>query len=326
MEYFESVGIRGPFLPKFLCSDKRILMSSLKNHIIPTFDFLKGFVETNENLISALKQSTRVISNNVQKQMGSNMNTLRAHGVPEPLIVRLIMLQPQSLLLRPDMFENVVNAIKEMGFEPTRRSFIMGVRAMSTCGKAKWESKKEILMSYGWSESDFLLAFKRQTMIMLCSVKKIRILMDFFVKNMGLKSSDIVRCPNLLMFSLERRIIPRVSALKVVMSKKLSKKDIDVVWHIRVRWILEIHLLDCRTTLVEASVEFPRISTINTNKTRKSKRICWLICSANFLPRRLDCWNEIIGLHSAENGDDADSVIANDTGEVVHDGGVTRES
>ncbi|KAJ0053062.1 hypothetical protein Pint_02953 [Pistacia integerrima] len=271
MQYFESVGIRGPFLPKFLCSDKRILMSSLKNHIIPTFDFLKGFVETNENLISALKQSTRVISNNVQKPMGSNMNTLRAHGVPEPLIVRLIMLQPQSLLLRPDMFENVVNAIKEMGFEPTRMSFILGVRSMSILGKAKWESKKQTLMSYGWSESDFLLAFKRQPILMLCSVKKIRILMDFFVKNMGLKSSDIVRCPNLLMFSLERRIIPRVSVLKVVMSKKLSKKDIDVVcdggvyefagFSRFIYWIVELHSLKQVMSVPECPLVLSGLST-----------------------------------------------------------------
>ncbi|KAJ0053058.1 hypothetical protein Pint_02957 [Pistacia integerrima] len=221
-------------------------MSSLKNHIIPTFDFLKGFVKTNENLISVLKRSTRVIGAHVQKLMVSNMNTLRAHGVPDPHILRLIMWQPQSLLLSPDMFEKVVNAIKEMGFEPTRRSFIMGVRAMSTCGKAKWESKKEILMSYGWSESDFLLAFKRQTMIMVCSVMKIRILMDFFVEKMGLKSSDIVRCPNLLLLSLERRIIPRVSALKVVMSKNLPKNDIDVVCYLNMsKKVFEKKILTC---------------------------------------------------------------------------------
>lgn len=130
------------------------------------------------------------------------------------------------------MFENVVHAIKEMGFEPTTRSFIMGVRSMSILGKATWESKKETLMSYGWSESDFVLAFKRQPIVMLVSLKKIRLFMDFFVKKMGMKSSDVVRCPNLLLFSLERRIIPRFSVLKVLLSKKLSKKDIDVVWYL----------------------------------------------------------------------------------------------
>lgn len=235
IEYFESVGIRGPALVTFLCSNKMILMSSLKNHIIPTFDFLLGFLKTNENLIAALKQSTRIISSNFQKVMVPNMNALRVHGVPEPHIVRLIMLKPQSLVLRPDMFENVVHAIKEMGFEPTSRSFIMGVRSMSILGKATWESKKETLMSYGWSESDFLLAFKRQPIVMLVSLKKIRLLMDFFVKKMGMKSSDVVRCPNLLLFSLERRIIPRFSVLKVLLSKKLSKKDIDVVWYLNMR-------------------------------------------------------------------------------------------
>ncbi|KAJ4729429.1 Transcription termination factor like [Melia azedarach] len=229
-EYFKSVGILGPDLPKFLCSNKHILLCSLNNQIMPTFDFLRRFVQTNENLVYALKQSTRVIGCNIEKKVKPNINTLRAHGVPELHIAKLIMLQPSSLILSAAMFKNVVDVIKEMGFEPTSRLFLLAVRSMSVISKSAWLNKKNILMSFGWSESEFNLAFRKQPMMMLSSGKKIRKLMDFYVNEVGLKPSDIVKCPNLLLVGLEKRIIPRWSVLKVLMSKNLLKKDADIIW------------------------------------------------------------------------------------------------
>uniref|UniRef100_A0A5B7CDJ9 Mitochondrial transcription termination factor family protein n=1 Tax=Davidia involucrata TaxID=16924 RepID=A0A5B7CDJ9_DAVIN len=230
IEFFESLGIVGPELPRILCSHRSILLSSLKNQIMPTFDFLKRYIQTNENLIYALKQSSRVVMCNVEKVMVPNISTLCAQGVPESHIGKLIMLQPRSLMLRIDLFEEVCKVLKEMGFDPTSRSYILAVRSMSVNSKLNWEKKKEVLMSFGWSESEFNLAFKVQPMCMICSEKKIREVMDFFVNKVGLKASDIAKCPNLLLTSLERRIIPRCSVLLVLMSKGLIEKKLDVIW------------------------------------------------------------------------------------------------
>lgn len=228
IEYLESLGISGPDLPKILCPYPELLSRSLENHIIPAFDFLKGVFQADGNLVYALKQSIRVANSDIQKRVVPNMNTLRAHGVPEPHIARLIMLQPPSLVLRADLFKNVVDVIKEMGFEPSSKSFILAVRSMAMLSKATWQSKKEILISFGWSEDEFRLAFKRQPMFMMASAKKIRKLMDFFVNKMGMEPSDTARYPNLLIGSLEKTVLPRWSVLQVLMSKNLLKKDVNV--------------------------------------------------------------------------------------------------
>jgi mTERF domain-containing protein len=234
IEYFESLGIRGPDLPRIICSDTTILMSSLKRQIIPNIDFLKGFLETNENVVYALKQSAQLVRCNIKKVLVPNISTLRAHGVPEEHVAKLIIMQPRSLLLRTDLFKEVVCAIKEMGFEPMRPSFILAVRCMSIISKVKWEKKKEVLTSFGWSENEFLLAFRVQPMLMICSEKKIRDVMDFLTNKAGLKQSDIARCPNLFLTSIERRLIPRCAVLQVLMSKamvgKNLGKNLDLVW------------------------------------------------------------------------------------------------
>lgn len=61
---------------------------------------------------------------------------------------------------------------------------------------------------------------------MLGSIEKIREFMDFFVNNMGLKPSDIVRCSNLLLASLEKKVLPRWFVLQVLVSKNLLKKEV----------------------------------------------------------------------------------------------------
>lgn len=230
IEYFESLGIRGPDLPRIICSDRSILMSSLEKQIIPNIDFLKGFVGTNENLVYVLKQSSHVVRCNINKVMVPNISTLRAHGVPEEHVAKLIIMRPRSLRLRTDLFEEVVCAIKEMGFEPMRQSFILAVRCMSIISKVRWEKKKEVLTSFGWSEDEFLSAFRVQPMLMICSEKKIRDVMDFLMNKTGLKPSDIARCPNLFLVSVERRMIPRCAVLQVLMSKAMVTKKLDLVW------------------------------------------------------------------------------------------------
>ncbi|KAK4846643.1 hypothetical protein QYF36_020243 [Acer negundo] len=228
IEYFQSLGVSGSDLPALLSSTKSVLTSSLKNNIMPFIDFLKGFLQTDENLTSALLKVSPVIGYNMEKAMMPNINTLRARGVPEPHIRRLILLSPRSLFSRIDLFEKMVDEIKKIGFEPTSKLFLLAIRSMTKLSKSKWENKKEILMNFGWSEDEFYSAFKRQSMFVLTSVKKIGILMNFFMEKLGLKPSEFVRRPKLFSVSFERRIIPRWSVIKVLKSKKLLEMHVDV--------------------------------------------------------------------------------------------------
>ncbi|XP_059629005.1 uncharacterized protein LOC132271586 [Cornus florida] len=131
--------------------------------------------------------------------------------------------------MRVDVFKEVTDAVKEMGFDPKTHSYILCVSSMLGISKPNWMKKKEAYMSFGWSESEFYLAVKLQPACMLPSKKKIRGLMDFFVNKAGLRASQIAKCPHLFLISLESRIIPRCSVLQVLMSKGLIGKDVDLV-------------------------------------------------------------------------------------------------
>ncbi|KAK6928506.1 Transcription termination factor, mitochondrial/chloroplastic [Dillenia turbinata] len=234
IEFFRNLGFSGSDLTRIIVSNSYILASSLSNTIIPCVDFLRRYVETNENVVYTLKQSTWILRRNVDKIMVPKIDALHALGVPKAHINRLIMIQPRSLILPMKYFKEVVRSVEEMGFDPKRRSYILAVKAMTKMTKATWDKKKEIFMSYGWSEKEFHSAFTVQPMLMLCSEKKIRELLHFFIEKAGFKPSEVAKCPNLFLTSFEKRIIPRCAVLEVLFAKGLIKKNLNVIWMLNV--------------------------------------------------------------------------------------------
>ncbi|XP_071725259.1 transcription termination factor MTERF15, mitochondrial-like [Rutidosis leptorrhynchoides] len=240
IEYFESLGFVGPELPKLVCSNVQILHCSLNKQIIPLFDLLRGYVKTKENLHCALKRfmsirtgnqvTCNLVSCNLEKVFKPNIKTLITLGVSDEHIGKVIMLEPRLLYSPVDEFVKVADKIIRMGFEPSNMSFLMAVRSMTCLGKGKWEKKKDLLISFGWSEKEFGLAFRKQTMIMLCSEDKIRAMMDCLVNKLDLKPSDVANCPNLFLCSLEKKIMPRYSLIVGLKSRGLKLNNLPLIW------------------------------------------------------------------------------------------------
>nr|KJB49015.1 hypothetical protein B456_008G097700 [Gossypium raimondii] len=105
-----------------------------------------------------------------------------------------------------------------------QRLFLVALQALIQISKSTWERKFNVFKQWGWSDEDIVSAFEKYPRCMLFSEHKISENMDFFVNTMGCKSSYISNHPVLLSYSLEKRIIPRCSVLKALLSKGLIEK------------------------------------------------------------------------------------------------------
>lgn len=61
---------------------------------------------------------------------------------------------------------------------------------------------------------------------MIMSQNKISRTIDFLVNKMGWESRKLISCPAVLFYSLENRIIPRCSVIKVLLSRGLIAKEV----------------------------------------------------------------------------------------------------
>ncbi|XP_043714918.1 transcription termination factor MTERF15, mitochondrial-like [Telopea speciosissima] len=224
LEFFHSVGVQNSDLAKILSRDPGVLYSSLENQIIPAFIFFKSLVGTVENVVIALKRQTRFLKCDMQN-LARNIGTLRENGVPESNILTLLTYYPKTITPKNDRFKQRVGEIKQMGFDPSRCPFVIALVGLSSMNESTWKQKLEAFGSWGLSKDDTVSAFRKYPWCMLLSEKKIMGQMDFLLNKMGWELADIMRTPQILGFSLEKRVIPRCSVLRVLQLKGLVERD-----------------------------------------------------------------------------------------------------
>jgi mTERF domain-containing protein len=225
LEFLQSKGFTGSDITTVLCGGPRILQRSLKNHIIPSFVFFKNLLETDENTITAVKKFPVILSVKLDISVVPNVNLLRENGVPESKIISLLKNWPRVITASIPRFKEIVEEVKEMGFNPLRLNFVLAVLAMWGLNKSIWERRVNAYKRWGLSEEEILVAFGKSPWFIMASEDKIMQLMDFFVNKMGLEASLIVKRPDLINYSLEKRFIPRFSVIEVLLSKGLVVKN-----------------------------------------------------------------------------------------------------
>ncbi|KAG6508235.1 hypothetical protein ZIOFF_033608 [Zingiber officinale] len=75
--------------------------------------------------------------------------------------------------------------------------------------KETLEAKHKLLSGLGLSESDFFTAIRKKPTLLNISQPNMRRKIEFFIKEVGYQPSFVVQQPLLLLFSLEKRVIPR---------------------------------------------------------------------------------------------------------------------
>jgi mTERF domain-containing protein len=224
LEFFLSKGFTSYDIVTLLSRNPNILLRSLKNQVNPSFAFFKNLLGTDENTITAIKRFSGILIVNLDTYVVPNVNLLRENGVPESHIFGLLKQHPRLIMTNPVGFKEIVEEVKEMGFNPLKFCFVLAVFAMSGMNKSTWERKVNAYKKWGLSEEEILEAFGKCPYCIMKSEDKIMRVMDFFVNKMGLEASLIVKRPVLLTYSLEKRMIPRGSVIEVLLSKGLVVK------------------------------------------------------------------------------------------------------
>ncbi|XP_038681251.1 uncharacterized protein LOC119982118 [Tripterygium wilfordii] len=229
LEFFLSIGISRADLARMLSSDPTILTRSLENQIIPSYNYLKSVLLTDEKIFSAMKRTTWIFLNNHSKNLKPNITCLSELGVPQSCISLLLTHFPEAVMQRHDQFSKIVDEVKEMGFDSKKSTFVLAVHVLSGKGnRSTWERCGEVYKRWGWSSDEILAAFRKHPHCMMLSEKKIMQGMDFLVKKMRWPSKVISRFPLVLSFSLERRTVPRCRVIQVLLSKGLIKDSLSL--------------------------------------------------------------------------------------------------
>jgi len=224
LEFFYSKGMSNTDIAHILCGCPLLLGRSLQNHVTPNFNLLSDLLLSDNKVISAARNDPFILFRHGDRYLKPFINLLQDHGVPRTQIASLICNWPRSIGVCLNHFRKCVEEVREKGYDPSSAEFIRAVVVLSQLGKSGWERKAVVYKSWGWSEKDILVAFRKNPWSLMTSESKIMAVMKFFVEKMDCESLYLAKHPNLLMYSLEKRLIPRALVLHFLLRNKLIDK------------------------------------------------------------------------------------------------------
>lgn len=224
LQFLGSVGLSNLDLAKLLVSSPNVLFRSLEKTLIPTYNLFRDLVMDDEHAAKALVKHSWLPIEMMERTIPSNAALLREIGVPVPYISFLATLST-TLAQKSEKFSKGVKKVMEMGFDPQKLVFANALEMVMKMPESTWKQKMKIYKRCGMSQDEIMLAFRNHPLCLQLSEKKIMSTMEFLVK-MGWSPADIARVPVALFFNLEKRIVPRCSVVKVLLSKGLAKKDL----------------------------------------------------------------------------------------------------
>ncbi|KAM5551621.1 hypothetical protein ABKV19_026458 [Rosa sericea] len=228
LQYFSSVGLTREDLAKIMASTPKLLKQSLEKRIIPIHKFLRNML-SHKSVVAVLRRNSRIFMANHCTSVSPNIRLLREVGMPQSCISMSLRQFTRLVILKHESFAQLVGEVKEMGFNMKNSTSLKAMNAL-WCKNTFNRNRQVYMMRLGWSEDDFLSAFRKYPESMLVSEKKVIKVMDFLVNKMGWPSVIIAKYPIIFAYSLEERIIPRCSVVKVLMLRGLKNENLSLLY------------------------------------------------------------------------------------------------
>ncbi|KAF0903552.1 hypothetical protein E2562_027978 [Oryza meyeriana var. granulata] len=123
--------------------------------------------------------------------------------------------------------EEAVALANEFGVKQGARMFIHAVVTFAILRQEKLTKKLGLFKKLGWSQDDLSLAVKSMPHIVAINEEKLRENTKFLTKDVGLEIPYIARRPTLILYSVERRLLPRHCLINIIKGNGLLKTNYD---------------------------------------------------------------------------------------------------
>ena len=216
IKFFQDSDLTSDDIAKIIASEPYILHQSLDRRLVPSLVLLKRFLGTNVIVSEVLKVCGRFLRRDLEKTMIPNVEFMMSCGISKSQIIQFLLKYPRSFILKPDRIKECVNKAKELGHDENSMMLMYAIRVLSSMSKETWELKLDLFRKFGWSEDDILYSFKRAPQVFAVSERKLKEVTGFLLSSGRCDSSVLAQQPELLLYSLETRIKPRIQILDIL--------------------------------------------------------------------------------------------------------------
>lgn len=180
------LGLSRSDLVRVMTRDTTIVERGLVTHLRPTIDLLRKILGSDEDVVKAIKRTSWLLSFGAHHMMKNNVLLLRNSGVSEDRIRKLVIMNPNYLTQKPEWIKDLLNRLEKDFRIPLHSPiFPYGFQALAAQNKSRCEKKIGIFKSFGWSDDNVLMMFRKLPHSIAFSEDRIQKALSFYMKKHG---------------------------------------------------------------------------------------------------------------------------------------------
>ncbi|XP_071740951.1 transcription termination factor MTERF8, chloroplastic-like [Rutidosis leptorrhynchoides] len=220
-DIFRNMGLSTAQIAIVFSAYPRILIRVPVHYIERSVAVLKKVLGDKLYDARILKNIGWLLNSDYDKTLVPNVEYLRSCQIEESQIMQLFYHYPRFLLHKAENFKEFVRRVDELGVDRGSKLFVYAVRTVGSMSLESWEQKLDVFRGLGFSEVDIVLTFRKFPNVFALSDRKIKETAEFLVSSGRYDRSFICRYPYVLIFSLDRRIKPRLRVLEILEREKI---------------------------------------------------------------------------------------------------------
>ncbi|PON61584.1 Mitochodrial transcription termination factor [Parasponia andersonii] len=229
IKIFQDSGFSASDIADIVSTGPWILKRSVDNRLGPSILVLKSVLGSNDSVAKLLKSSGWFLKHDLEKTMMVNIDFMKSCGISPAQIINYVFIFPRLFLLKPQSIVNSAKRVEELGLDRNSKLFLQAIRVLCSMSLKNWELKRELFRKLGFSETDILAVFKRSPQVFCVSEKKIKQVTSFLITAANIDFSYVVRFPELLIYSIEERLKPRLEIMEILEKKQVLNKKPSLV-------------------------------------------------------------------------------------------------
>ncbi|THU60494.1 hypothetical protein C4D60_Mb07t13350 [Musa balbisiana] len=196
----------------FSCSDITHLVrsnSDVISHklqtILSKIQLWQGLLGSNDFLVKLCKKNRRILGYSIEKRIQPNIEILRDCGITDQKLSVTLRRQPRLIILKAEDLKALIRDVENLGVACDSVMFIHTLKVLHMISKKNFKAHLEFFKGFGWSEDDFLAAFRKAPTLVGFSLKSLQRKMESVVNEAGCAPSYLALRPVILLMSLEKR-------------------------------------------------------------------------------------------------------------------------
>ncbi|PWA58277.1 mitochodrial transcription termination factor [Artemisia annua] len=215
----QELGFKGSCLENLFKQSCHFSSTRLDNNV-KYLRVLLGFDDA--KVFKVVWKSRCLLASDFEKKVSENVLVLRKYGLSDDKIEMLLLKNPGCLLQRAEWFDGAVKKVEPLlGIRPDSPRFLDGIETVMSLSEANLDKKLGVFRSFGWTDEEIVRMTGSLPFCLRKSEGMIKSSLEWFKEETGYEGEYLSTHPKLLVYSLEKRVIPRYQVLASLKEKNV---------------------------------------------------------------------------------------------------------